>query len=659
MHRLNLASLLGLALFLAAGCNIPHPPATTAPLPSTLPGHGEPAPAKELTRVRDTTYALPGMDCLVNDHGIRVKVLPTRPDVACLDSVPAGPMKGRVARQFHPYFVFDVYPRQGELSFYQVGTTPRRDSIVGWVPAAAVCRWDTRVGARYRRIEGGRVPPLLIYRGKEPLLEILRTGSTSVAPLARAVARAERTRMPWPIAEVEQVTLDGQVYELVRLDFLGEFKEGSTPEPVASASPARSYSAGEVQQIQTGVRMLDVVFVLDVTGSMGPYIEAANDTVRDISRRLKDLDFKPDIACGLVAYRDYDAESGFVTKPFDLETDYQRFLTSMGTLKAAAGGDTQEAVYDGVLDALEKTTWRGQGLSARVLVLIGDASAHEPGDPQNPRNLSRDRLVEQARQRGVKVFALATGKKEGNADWDRMWRQFTDLSARTGGQCVGIDNAGAVVERVRQVLQAESATVKQRADVVDELAQGRSVDQIATERDLDIHKVIEVLEFLQGAGVDVRRFGTGVPSFATGWALCELHGVPILDREVYVARPELDVLLASLNLLCSKLSPDFGRQIYGLGIGSRVNPLTSFFDEDVPEPLDVYLMTKGIPVGRSSILRLTAAEIRYMSEERRAALRERIARRVIPDLVAARNDDSLWSFRDDLEFGWIPEAILP
>jgi hypothetical protein len=40
-------------------------------------------------------------------------------------------------------------------------------------------------------------------------------------------------------------------------------------------------------------------------------------------------------------------------------------------------------------------------------------------------------------------------------------------------------------------------------------------------------------------------------------------------------------------------------------------------------------------------------------------LRERIARSAVPALVNVRNDDALWTFRDDLEFGWIPEKVLP
>jgi hypothetical protein len=536
---------------------------------------------------------------------------------------------------------------------------------VGWAPAAAVTRWDTRVGARYHRPAAGRVPPLLVYADQQALLDILRTGSTKAEPIARAAFKAKRTRMPWPITEVAQVTVEGQVHELVRLNFLGQVPaDGDLSAAPPEAGPPAPYSPGEVQAIQARVRQLDVVFVLDVTGSMGPYIEAAKETVRELARRFRGLDFKPDVAFGLVAYRDHDKESGFVTQHFNLDADCRRLLDRLGALKAAGGGDQQEAVYDAVDDALRKTSWRGQGLSARAVILIGDASGHEPGDPQNPRNISRDHLVNEARRARANIFALAVGgetdaRGKPNPDWPDLWQQFSDLGRRSGGDCFHIAKADAVVEHVRSALTRETDTQARRAVVVEDLAKGRTPEQIAARRSLDIRQVTEIMELLKGAGVEVRRLGASAPTFASGWALCELNGVPILEREVYVARAELDVLLASLNLLCSKLTPDFGLRAFGAGRTSRVNPLASFFEADLPEPLDVFLMAKGVPVGRSSVLRLTAVEVRHMPEERRAALRERIARQVIPALVNARNDDALWSFRDDLEFGWVRESTLP
>src|SRR5205807_9805731 len=129
--------------------------------------------------------------------------------------------------------------------------------------------------------------------------------------------------------------------------------------------------------------------------------------------------------------------------------------------------------------------------------------------------------------------------------------------------------------------------------VFTDLAQGKTPEQTAAAHALDIRRVTEVMEFLKGAGIDVGGSRPATPTFATGWAACEVNGVPLLEREVYLARSELQVLIAALNLLCAKLSPDFGQRGFSLGLAGRLDPLASFFEGDVPEPLDVFLMAKG------------------------------------------------------------------
>jgi hypothetical protein len=381
-------------------------------------------------------------------------------------------------------------------------------------------------------------------------------------------------------------------------------------------------------------------------------------TVVELSERLKGLDTQADVAFGLVAYRDYDGPSGFVTKLFDL-SDHQTFLRSIAGVTANAGGDETEAVYDAVHDALAKTSWRGSGRSRRVVILVGDCPGHEPGDPQNPRNISREQLVPMAGRQGknARIFALAVGGQSGNALYDLRWQQFSFLASRTGGTCRTIENATQLVPEVRSIMGTQAALVHDTSIVVQELARGRSRDQIPAERGIDLREMTEIMEFLESVGVDAGRLGTGVPSFATGWCMTQVSGVPILDREVYVARAELDLLLSQLNELCMQLSPDLPSLAHGVGLSGRVNPM-SFFATRRAEPMDVFLMAKGVPCSQG-LLKLTRSDIEHMSEERRALLRERLARQVVPALVNARNNDQYFRFLDDLEFGWVPESILP
>jgi len=166
------------------------------------------------------------------------------------------------------------------------------------------------------------------------------------------------------------------------------------------------------------------------------------------------------------------------------------------------------------------------------------------------------------------------------------------------------------------------------------------------------------MEVLDGAGVDLARLRPGVPAFATGWCLSEADGVPLLGKEVFVARSELDRLLSELNELCVHLAPDFAKQAFQAGMGGRLANPMSFFTEYRPEPMDVFLMAKGIPCSQG-VLRLTRTEIEHMTEEQRAVLRERIARQVVPQLTNARNNSQYFTYLNDLEFGWISESLLP
>lgn len=645
MNRILSAAAITSSLLV--GCQgVPESPSAPA-----LAIKATPTP-KAGTEISDQAYRLPGMDCLVNEHGIRVKVQPVRPGVCPTDKVPDGKVTGEALRTFQPYYVFDTSPHKGTPRYYQIGKSPRRESLLGWVHANGVARWDTRVGERLRRVPGTPLPPLLVFGDKAPLVELIRTGSTAVEPIARPTWTAERAQMPWPVAEFAQVTVEGQTHELVRLNFLAEFRDGTT-QATGTIVPV------DWTQVQTGIRMIDLVFVLDVTGSMGPYIAATRSTVAAITEGVRRLPGQPDVALGLVAYRDHDSNSGFVTRPIDLDTNFDRFTANIATLQASAGGDAAEAVYDGLDDALEKITWRGNGLSARVIVLIGDASAHEPGDAQNPKGLSRDSLVEKAQRHRVKICTLAAADPNANADRKRQQEQFRDLAARTGGTTATIDRASVVIDHIKGLLAATSQEVEVRGEVVKGLKEGKSPGDISASEGIELRKVTEVMEFLKGAGIPVGPASAGMPQFATGWALSEFRGVPLLEREVHLAREELEVLVSGLSTLCVRLTPKFGEQIFEVGTGGRINPMESFLKGDLPDTMDVFLMAKGVPVGRSSILRMTPADVRHMPEARRLELRDRIIRSILPELLRVRNQNDLWSYRDSVEFGWIPERLLP
>ncbi len=621
------------------------------------------APALSVPPVKDTP-AVPSTDCLVDEFGIRQKVLIVERGVRCRASAPAGGLVGDPTRFYWPYFLHAVQ-KVGEDVWYQIGETPRKDSIKGWVSASVAASWPTRLGGEY-----ALGYPLLIYASRDELIELIRTGSTKGKPLARAVPSGRRKWMPWPIAENYLFDHGGKTYELVRLLFLGEYREGGSLAQEERGGGKEGYSDADFARIRAGVQKLDVVFVVDNTMSTTPYTQAIVTAVQSIARELKRSELRPDVTYGLVLYRDHVASilfrdndgAGSVVKVFPFQSDLDAFIKTVAPLKAAeqSSEDWPEAVYEGVEAGLTRLSWRDT-LSERVMILIGDSSGHEPGHPKNPRNVSAEGLIERAGRDRVRIFTLAVpgGPKE---DQVKQKEQYGKLARATRGRSYDLKDAGKVAEHINGILRNRVGVVTARGKYIDLRRQGKSDEQIARDSHLDERQRCEVVEFLRSAGIDPARLGSRVPTFATGWCMVEVRGRALIEKKVFVARAELDLLMANLNALNARLRAPRGvRQALELAVASREGSelfVAGGAAESSGETMDIFLRKKRIP-SHHGLLRLTRAEIEHMPEERRALLAERLSKQVLPSLMNARNDDRAFVYLNDQEWGWIKESLFP
>jgi len=117
---------------------------------------------------------------------------------------------------------------------------------------------------------------------------------------------------------------------------------------------------------------VDLVYVVDTTGSMGDDINAAKAQMR---ATLADLTRQhPDRKVGIVAYRDRgDAYVARVVLALDV--DERRIQAGIDSLRTGGGGDLREHVYAGLDMALHEQPWRPA--ASHHIVLIGDAPPHE------------------------------------------------------------------------------------------------------------------------------------------------------------------------------------------------------------------------------------------------------------------------------------------
>ena len=146
---------------------------------------------------------------------------------------------------------------------------------------------------------------------------------------------------------------------------------------------------------------LDVLFLLDATGSMSDEIGQIKATLLSISGRIADLPARPDLRLGMVSYR--DRGDTFVTRLYDFERDVPRFLESIRGVEAYGGGDEPESLNEAMHEAVHEPEWR-LGDAIRLVFLVADAPPHLDYAQDY------DYAVEmaEASRRGIKIFSIAS-----------------------------------------------------------------------------------------------------------------------------------------------------------------------------------------------------------------------------------------------------------
>ena len=119
---------------------------------------------------------------------------------------------------------------------------------------------------------------------------------------------------------------------------------------------------------------VEVVFVLDTTGSMSGLIEGAKQKIWSIANEIIKGKPTPDLRIGLVAYRDMG--DAYVTKVFDLSDDIDKVYSNLMGFKAAGGGDGPEHVNKALSDGVSSMKWDGDPKTVKIVFLVGDAPPH-------------------------------------------------------------------------------------------------------------------------------------------------------------------------------------------------------------------------------------------------------------------------------------------
>lgn len=175
---------------------------------------------------------------------------------------------------------------------------------------------------------------------------------------------------------------------------------------------------------------LDVQLVLDTTGSMGDELRYLQGEFDGIAAQVRTKFPNVTPRFSLVVYRDKGDE--YVTRQFDFTTDTSRFRRDLRAQSAGGGGDTPEAVVQGLSAGLRQG-WRTQDSVAKIAFWVADAPAH-PGE-----GTDLALVIRQARAKGVHIYPVASSDTDDAAEY-----QMRSAAQMTGGRYLFLTNDSGI-----------------------------------------------------------------------------------------------------------------------------------------------------------------------------------------------------------------------
>jgi Mg-chelatase subunit ChlD len=185
-------------------------------------------------------------------------------------------------------------------------------------------------------------------------------------------------------------------------------------------------------QLGTAPR-IEVVFVLDTTGSMSGLIEGAKRKIWSIANQMASGQPRPEIRMGLIGYR--DRGDAYVTRIRDLSPDVDGLYGELQQLSAGGGGDTPESVNQALHEAVTHMSWTPGQDVYKVVFLVGDAPPHMDYQDDVPYAES----VRLARRRGIVVNTVQCGRM---ANTTTVWQS---IAVAGSGRFVAIRQDGGMV----------------------------------------------------------------------------------------------------------------------------------------------------------------------------------------------------------------------
>lgn len=173
---------------------------------------------------------------------------------------------------------------------------------------------------------------------------------------------------------------------------------------------------------------IEIMFVVDATGSMGDEMEYIKSEIIDVIGQVKEKNPDSLVTLAMMVYR--DVNDSYITKFSDFTTDIESQQRWFASQTAAGGGDTPEAVETALKEAVEKQ-WSEN--STKLIIHVADAPSHD-SDIQEWANQAY-----KAADKGIKIITVS-----GSGITKKTEYLFRSQSLITSGQYVFLTNDSGI-----------------------------------------------------------------------------------------------------------------------------------------------------------------------------------------------------------------------
>ncbi len=472
-----------------------------------------------------------------------------------------------VQRSVKPFSVLYVYDRKN--GFLEVG--PSSSAAQGWIAADKATDWPQAMTLLFTE-RTGRMP-VLFFKEQKALEQICAANDLKerLKRLETQVGEARQGKpapADMPVLAAEPADSEGAVsrkrFYLMPIKSMSEPFEGTKFLKVASIDPGSSgkkggdgdgkdKNDGKPDTMRTGI-----VFVIDTTISMKPYIDQSLSVVRTAFDNIQRENLGESVGFAVIAFRSSTARNpkvGYVTmKVSDFTTLKDRYKLEDALAKVEEATTSTHSYNEdsmaGVKTAIDSLNWGDY--QSRVLVLITDAGPLPPGDPLAGTRMAPTEMLDYAKSKNVWLTVAHVRAPGGAKDHAYAEKAYRDLTRTSSGASsympipAPTPKAGAENFAKTAKVLAESLTKVVKATAARKMPEKPKPQAKATSPEDEARRIGETIGYAMQLEFLGQQKENRAPSVVDAW-IADMDLAQLSDNQ-YAPTVEVAVLLTKNQL---------------------------------------------------------------------------------------------------------------